>query len=409
VVEALTPELVAELGSAWSARRGVFVAGRGVDEPAALEELADHLDWPILAEPRAGCGSGHGAVVARADAFLRDPAVADALAPEVVVGVGEPPASKVLNQWLAGLRADRVLVDPGGRVLDPERRVGLFLEVGVAALHAGLLAAAVAQTEEERGRGELSRLLRPAPPDWRERWRRVDDAADAALQQALLEQQGASEPGTARSLLRTARSGDAVVVSSSMPIRDVEWYAPRRADVHVLANRGANGIDGVVSTALGVALAGAPTWLLIGDLALLHDAGALLGCRGRPLRLRLVVVDNAGGGIFSFLPQAQALPAADFERFFGTPQAVDVPALLGVHGIPTVVATTAAEVDAGLAALAASIEPVVALVVRTERAANVEEHERLHRAMTSAARRALDPPGVTEGPASGRPSAAPVA
>ena len=175
-----------------------------------------------------------------------------------------------------------------------------------------------------------------------------------------------------------------------MPVRDLEWYGPRRADVRVLANRGANGIDGVFSTALGVALAGSPTWLLVGDLALLHDAGGLLGCRDRPVRLRLVVADNAGGGIFSFLPQAHELPAAAFERYFGTPQAVDVQGLLAVHGIPRAAATTAAEVEDGLARLAASTEPVQALVVRTERAANVVTHDRLNRAMAAAARQALD-------------------
>ena len=335
VTRGLTPDLVAELARQWSARRGVFVAGRGVGDPAALEALADRLGWPILAEPRSGCGSGHRNVVARADGFLREPTVAGALAPEVVVGVGEPPASKVLNQWLAGVDGDHVLVEPTGRVLDPDRRVGLFLEVGVAALRDGLIPAGDGARLRPGRPPAPDSAPQPAPAAWLEAWRAADGAAEAALDRALGEEPGATEPATARALLRAAGAGDAVVASSSMPVRDLEWYGPRRADVRVLANRGANGIDGVVSTALGVALAGSPTWLLVGDLALLHDAGGLLGCRDRPVRLRLVVADNAGGGIFSFLPQAHELPAAAFERYFGTPQAVDVRGLLAVHGIPT--------------------------------------------------------------------------
>jgi len=378
----LDPGEVSELVGTWSGRRGLFVAGRGVDDPRALEALADRLGWPILAEPRSGCDGRHRTVVARADGMLRDAAVANTLIPEVVVGVGEPPASKVLDQWLASLDAVHVAVDPAGRVLDPGHRVGLFLQVDMAALCEQLVG-------PERREAPVPRLD-PAPRRWLGAWRAADDSAEAALEDALLDRPEASEPATARALLRAARPGDAVVASSSMPVRDLEWYGPRRADVAVLANRGANGIDGVVSTALGVALGGPATWLLIGDLALLHDANGLLGCHERPLRLRLVVADNGGGGIFSFLPQAQALPGDDFERFFGTPQAVDVAALLALHGIPATEATTAAEVDQGLADLAGSTQPVSALVVRTERAANVTEHERLNAAMAAAAHRALD-------------------
>jgi 2-succinyl-5-enolpyruvyl-6-hydroxy-3-cyclohexene-1-carboxylate synthase len=375
----------AELAAAWSGRRGLFVAGRGVDDPVALLGLAERLGWPVLAEPRSGCRLEHPNVVAHADALLRDPDLAGWLRPDVVVGVGEPPASKVVAQWLAGSNAARVLVDPAGRMLDPERTVGLLLEVTVRALRDALLPAAAAPPAG----GVASGAPHPAGADWSQAWRAADDAAARALDGGLAAIPAATEPGAARMLLRVAAPGDAVVASSSMPVRDLEWYGPRRTGVRVFANRGANGIDGVVSTAVGVALGGTPTWLLIGDLALLHDANGLLGCRGRPLRLRLVVIDNAGGGIFSFLPQASALPAGDFERFFGTPQAVDIAELLGVHRIPTIRADTAVAVASGLDALACSSEPVAALVVRTDRAANVADHQALNAAMAAAGRRAV--------------------
>jgi 2-succinyl-5-enolpyruvyl-6-hydroxy-3-cyclohexene-1-carboxylate synthase len=397
----LAASAAAELTEAWSGRRGLFVAGRlvgrdggGSDGESRVEPLlalAARLGWPVLADPRSGCRCEHPSVVAHADALLRDPRVAEWLQPEVIVGVGEPPASKVLNQWLATRSARRYLVEPSGRMLDPDRDVDVVLPAPVRAVHDALLGVGVgvgvgvgagAHGEGARAGG--------APADWLARWRTADDAAAAALDQWLATGSAVTEPGAARALARTAgASAERLVVSSSMPVRDLEWYGPRTGSAEIFANRGANGIDGVVSTAVGVALAGVPTWLLIGDLALLHDANGLLGCRQRPLRLRLVAIDNGGGGIFSFLPQAAALPAATFERFFGTPQAVDVAALLAVHGIPVARAATNEELLAGLGALAASTEPVAALVVSTDRAGNVADHAALNTAMAAAAHAAL--------------------
>ena len=126
-----------------------------------------------------------------------------------------------------------------------------------------------------------------------------------------------------------------------MPVRDLEWFGGPQAIAH--ANRGANGIDGVVSTALGVALGGTTTVALVGDIAFLHDAGALTALARRGADLRIVVVDNDGGGIFSFLPQASALPTERFEQLFGTPHGTDVVALASAHGLDATTVTTAAE------------------------------------------------------------------
>jgi 2-succinyl-5-enolpyruvyl-6-hydroxy-3-cyclohexene-1-carboxylate synthase len=178
-------------------------------------------------------------------------------------------------------------------------------------------------------------------------------------------------------------AGGALVVSSSMPIRDVESYAAPRTGLTVHANRGANGIDGVVSTAVGVALAGAPTALLIGDIALLHDTNGLLGVAGRGVDLCIVVVHNDGGGIFSFLPQAEVLEADRFEQLFGTPHGVDLTALAVAHGLPVLEATD----DEALAAAvtgAFAAGGVHVVVVRTDRAANVALHRRLRSAMAAA-------------------------
>jgi 2-succinyl-5-enolpyruvyl-6-hydroxy-3-cyclohexene-1-carboxylate synthase len=374
----LDQPLAAELSAAWAGRRGVVVAGAGIDDPLAVLALAELLGWPVLADPRSGCRNPDRLVVAHADAFLRSPVVAERLRPEVVVRIGEPPASKVVGQWLAASDADVVVVSADGAVLDPDRQAALVLALPASALAEGLV----------EGLAPGRSLGAGAPQEWTQVWRAADDAAARALDDWLAVTVDASEIGVARGVASITREGEDLVVSSSMPIRDLEWYAPRAVAARVLANRGANGIDGVVSTACGVALAGAATWLLVGDLALLHDSSGLLGLADRAVRLRLVVVDNGGGGIFSFLPQAGALPAERFERFYGTPQRVDLPELLRVHGIDAAVARTAAEVEHGLRQLADAPAGVAALVVRTDRARNVAQHDAVHASMTSAAERA---------------------
>jgi 2-succinyl-5-enolpyruvyl-6-hydroxy-3-cyclohexene-1-carboxylate synthase len=162
-----------------------------------------------------------------------------------------------------------------------------------------------------------------------------------------------------------------------MPIRDVEWYAAPREGVRIVANRGANGIDGVVSTALGVALTGAPTVALVGDLAFLHDANALLASGGQDVKMVVVVVDNDGGGIFSFLPQAGLLTGERFEQLFGTPSGVDPAAVAAALGATATVATDVAGLgDAIVSGLDARGTHVV--VIRTDRARNVAVHETIN-------------------------------
>jgi len=166
----------------------------------------------------------------------------------------------------------------------------------------------------------------------------------------------------------------AVVVASSMPVRDVESFAAAREGVTFHANRGVNGIDGFVSTVLGiaaVAVDGAPTVALVGDLCFLHDSNGLLGAAERGVDAAFVVIDNGGGGIFSFLPQAE-LPD-HFETLFGTPQPVDLAALAAVHGLPV------AEVDVAEGLVPALDDAVSAggvrvVRVRTDRADNVIRH-----------------------------------
>ena len=233
-----------------------------------------------------------------------------------------------------------------------------------------------------------------APPaGWLDCWRTVAEAAMAAADGELgtvaSAADGHTEPAVARAVVRAVASGRTLVVSSSMPIRDVERYAAPRGEVRVVANRGANGIDGVVATAVGVAVGSRePTALLIGDVAFLHDSNGLLAAAGRGIDLVCVVVDNDGGGIFSFLPQAKALAAERFETLFGTPHGVDLVALASAYGV------RARRLDpredmTGAVAEAAAEGGVQVLVVRTDRAGNVEVHRRVDDAVAAAVEVAL--------------------
>jgi 2-succinyl-5-enolpyruvyl-6-hydroxy-3-cyclohexene-1-carboxylate synthase len=350
--------------------RGLIVAGGGVGAGSteAVHGLADAFGWPVLADARSGCRVAARATVGAADALLRTKEVADSV-PEVVLRLGEPWVSRVVATWLAGLgpEVEQVLVDPFGRWADPERTAGLVVRADPDSL-------CVALTDERSHWGA-----------WGERWAALEAAAQAAFDDVLARHPEVTEPGVARTVAATVPTGGVLFTSSSMPMRDVEWYARPRDGVRVLANRGANGIDGVVSSALGVALGGDPVIALVGDLAFLYDTGGLVGAAERGSSCTLVVVDNDGGGIFSFLPQASALAPERFERLWGTPHGLDLGAVARGYGVPVVVAHAADEVKP--AVLAAVREGGVGIVlVRTSRRANVAVHEELHEAVAAAVR-----------------------
>lgn len=361
----------ADVVAALTGARGVIVAGAGAGDPDEVHRLAEALGWPVLADPRSGCRQPRPATVAAADALMRSEHFVAGTRPEVVVRLGAPWASRVVGEWVAGLDVPQYLVDPHGAWLDPGRSA-----TTVVAADPNLFAAAVA------GAGPT-----PAPPGWAARWA----AAEAAAQQALtdtLAGRGLTEPGVARAVVGALPAGATLFVSSSMPVRDVEWYGAPRPSLRVLSNRGANGIDGVVSSALGAAVAAAGhTVALVGDLAFLHDTNALLipPGTGTGVDATVVVVDNDGGGIFSFLPQASTLSEARFERLLGTPHGLDLSAVARAHGVRADAVTTVDEVAAAVALRPDGLRVVVA---RTpDRASNVALHDELHRAVAAAVER----------------------
>jgi 2-succinyl-5-enolpyruvyl-6-hydroxy-3-cyclohexene-1-carboxylate synthase len=292
---------------------GVIVCGpspEDVAEPAT--RLAAQTGWPIFAEPTSGvrCGDhDRSHVIAHYDVLLRVEHFARERAPGLVLRVGDMPTSKPLRAFVAD--SPQIVIDPHGAWHEPTRTAELVLHAAAAPT----LDALASAVEMRSGATEAS---------WLEGWR----AADAQVWQAVEAAPDAFE-GKALATLDLP-DGALVWVSSSMPIRDVEAYFPQSAKpLRFLANRGANGIDGVVSSAMGAAIAsGLPTWVLIGELALQHDAGGLLAARRAGVNLSIVCINNGGGGIFDFLPVAEHADPAAYEAHIATPsEGVELAAL----------------------------------------------------------------------------------
>lgn len=338
--------------------RGLVVAGRGVDDPAAVEALAGALGWPVLADPRSGCRHLTQAVCAF-DPIVRHAPFASSHVPQVVLHLGEPPASKVLGQWLQASGAVHVQVHAQGRTIDP---LGIITErvYGSVSTVCDALAPLVADAAVDTG--------------WAAEWANAEARAQSALTAALADD--LSEPAVAR-MVSTVPGR--LVLSSSMPVRDVEWFGAPSA-TEVSSNRGANGIDGVIATAIGVALGTQQhTVLLIGDVAFCHDQSSLTALAARGVRLSIVVVDNDGGGIFSFLPQRTSLAVDRFEQLFGTPHGTDIVAVARAHGLGARTVRSAMELTEAL-----DDREAVVIRVESQRDHNVAVHDALHAAVAAA-------------------------
>jgi 2-succinyl-5-enolpyruvyl-6-hydroxy-3-cyclohexene-1-carboxylate synthase len=362
------PETVELLVAA--GERGLIVAGAGAGDPDAVWLLSEATGWPVLAAPQSGCRRP-GAIGA-ADALLRTPVVRQ-WQPVVVLRVGFPWASRVVNEWLAGLACRQLLVSPDGTWAAPDRPPCDFIATSPELL----CWAAAGQAQESGSPGG-------AASSWARQWSLAERLAQDAIDSALAEEAALTEPAIARSLAEELPAGSALFASSSMPVREVEWWSRPRDGLQVFANRGTNGIDGVLSTAIGVASAprapGGQVVALVGDLAFLYDAGVLLAGARSGVDLDVVVVDNDGGGIFSFLPQASGQPPERFERLWGTPHGANLVAVARGYGL-------AAEEVADLKSLAGAIASggegrgLRVFVAKTDRAGNVAVHNRLHDAV----------------------------
>jgi 2-succinyl-5-enolpyruvyl-6-hydroxy-3-cyclohexene-1-carboxylate synthase len=368
------PQLVEELCERIAGEPlGLIVAGRQPDPALAepLARLASAARYPILAEPTSQLRHGphdRSRVISAYDLLARPRSVP--LEPRLVLRVGDMPTSRALREWLAGIGGLRqIVIDPVADWRDPSRRAESLIRADPADL-AGRLAELLA----ERGREEED-----AAEAFVGAWTAADRAARAALAAEVAALDDLSEPGAWLALSEALEDDDSVLAASSMPVRDLEAFLPSGPGrVRFYANRGANGIDGLVSTSAGIAAAGGGrTWAVLGDLALFHDLGGLTAAR-QVNGLRLLILDNGGGGIFHFLPQAEQLPAEEFEALLGTPSGLDPAAAVKLFGLSAAEPASSVELKEALAGDARAI------VVRTDRRRNLELHRRLAEAATAA-------------------------
>ena len=300
-------------GGAAEARRGAAAVagpgtarGTGWSHSEAVPSGSCRRRPAGQSSPRPRAVAAFPGAIGSADALLRTDVVRG-WRPDIVLRLGAPWASRVVNEWLATLECPQVLVDPWGIWAAPDRPPGEVVVADPAELCLSV----------------LDRLGIAAPDvavgAWAGQWAEAERVAQDAIDAALAVEEGLTEPAIARSLIAFASPGSTIVASSSMPVREVEWWSRPRAGLRVLANRGVNGIDGVLSSALGVAASGCGGGVtaLVGDLAFLYDIGVLVHAARADIDLDIIVVDNDGGGIFSFLPQAKSQPAGTVRAALG--------------------------------------------------------------------------------------------
>ncbi|MFZ0664864.1 MAG: 2-succinyl-5-enolpyruvyl-6-hydroxy-3-cyclohexene-1-carboxylic-acid synthase [Acidimicrobiales bacterium] len=360
--------------------RVAIIAGGGCGDPRKVLAAAASIGAPVLADPLSGCRRRHPNVVGAADSILRDDRIAQALRPDVVIRLGKIHSSKVLatrlHEW-SSAGTVQVLLDGHWAWTDPDRDSSVLMDADPEAW-----CDAVVRTHPQ-GTTDNSR---PRIDDsWLRLWASAEIAAQQAISEWCDEHAEVTEPAVARRLFEEIEPNAKVVVAASMPMRDLEWYSPVLADMPVvLANRGANGIDGVVSTAMGVASGTEePVYALVGDLAFLHDLTAFVGDEDR--KPTVIVIDNSGGGIFSFLPQRGSLDEGTFESFFGTPQSHDVAQVARGLGAQVEVIKTMTELRKVLAvspeptsaagATDAASAPRVIVIKAPDRDTNVRHHD----------------------------------
>ena len=353
------------------ASRGVIVAGPASDSIGeAVLELAGATGFPLLADPLSGTRFGHhgeALVIGSYDLFLRDARLASLLRPDLVVRVGQSPTSAAALRWIEEHTAARqVVLDPGGRWKDHLAVASDYL-----------------QADPTTTLPRLARRVKRASPDaWTLLWSRLEERTGEVVAREL--SSCFFEGTVVAEVLAAVPEGGRLFVSNSMPVRDLDAFgAPRATRTRVLANRGASGIDGIVSTALGASAVAGPVLAVLGDLAFFHDSNGLLATRESDVRVVFVVIHNDGGGIFHFLPVRDV--GSEFIPYFATPHGLDFSHLARLHGLPFTRASDVASLRESLREALARRESSV-VEVRSER----EENRRWHEAVVTAVQVALE-------------------
>ncbi|WP_448562297.1 2-succinyl-5-enolpyruvyl-6-hydroxy-3-cyclohexene-1-carboxylic-acid synthase [Trichothermofontia sp.] len=328
-------------------RRGLIIAG--LAQPGdpevycrAIGRLAEVLQWPVLADglsPLRNFRAYCPALITTYDWLLRDPVWRSTVIPDCGVQIGELPTSKELRTWLAESQPQRWIVDASDHNLDPLHGPTQHLRLSVEQLSEILTTYWDSDSKLEHSKLEHSKHTgKSIDCTYLENWTHADRQARQHLDATLATLPDLFEGKVAWLLAQTLPIGTPLFIANSTPVRDVEWFwPPGDRQIRPFFNRGANGIDGILSTACGIAHRGQPSVLLTGDLALLHDTNGLLLRKNLVGHLTIVLINNNGGGIFELLPIAQFEPP--FTDFFATPQNIDFAQLCKTYGIEHITIT----------------------------------------------------------------------
>ena len=345
-------------------KKGIIIAGRGCGDASAISELADSLGWPVLADSRSGC-QGIPESVVHFDSLIRCHAFVEHHVPEVVLRIGESPSSKVLSQYVTKSGALQVHVSAFENTFDADSQVSMHISSDPTTFCRG-----------------IPRLIKVASdPNHLSQWVSADQKARAIIAKEFASSKKAlSAPQVAFVSRASLSTGDNLFVSSSMPVRDLEWFGGDCSLLQVFSNRGANGIDGVIASAIGVAIATRQkTLVLLGDVAFLHDSSSLTALADRDVDLKIVVTDNDGGGIFHYLPQAEIVSEQVFEKLFGTPHQTDLVKMAQAHRLATFECESVEQLQSSLSTPGSCV-----IRVRTDRVSEVAIHQQLHELVSSA-------------------------
>jgi 2-succinyl-5-enolpyruvyl-6-hydroxy-3-cyclohexene-1-carboxylate synthase len=326
----------------------------------------------VLSEQRCQATFSGQGIIGAYDSFLRNPGLAQSLRPDWIIRFGAPPTSKALNTYLLNQRgAQQTQVNLPGTWSDPE------------------LSATQVLTVDDPGEIllELSKIEQTDPDRaWLPAWLQAESATLTAIRSVLDEEGLVSEPSAIIDLADVIPGGRTVFAGNSMPVRDIDSFWPTTSDLSSIVffrgNRGASGIDGVVSTALGVAARSYGFLVaVIGDVSFYHDMNGLLAAQRHGLSATIVLINNDGGGIFSFLPQHEQ--SEDFETLFGTPHGLDFSHVGPLYGVGFQRVETRQEYRDALKA-SFSTPGVQVIEVRTDREANLRLHQRIWAAVAEA-------------------------
>jgi len=364
------PNPTQDVGSFLNGRNVLIVVGGrgGFALSRAVNDLASRLGAPVIADPQSNVTGpnvlAYGDLVVTARHGANMASALDLHAPDVILRLGPIPTSKSLWTWMESSDVPQVLVE-SSRLGDPLMSADITINDDPVRVLADVT------VQGARNNAFL------------ERWLALDNAAAAAVAASLSGLPFPNEPSIAATIAAHVPDHSMLFVGSSRPIRDIDSYGTSRPTVTVLANRGVNGIDGAISTALGVAVTGTPTTLYLGDVSALHDIAAITEVQRLGVPLRIVVVNNDGGGIFSFLPQARssAVPVGVFERHWGTPHGLSVAPIAAAMGLDATTVATSGEL---IEAVHADIAAPGLIEIATDRDMNRSYHQIIVKAVAAA-------------------------